>query len=135
MHLIGVIAHQSGRNDVAVVRIKKAICLNPDNPLYYNNLGAALRETGQQNEALVNYKKALQLKPDYAEAAYNMASVFLVSGQLSDAIFWYQKAVQIKPDYVDAWQWTPSLLRRMVKTARHMVATLALPVDNWGLTI
>ena len=44
LHLLGVIAHQVGRNDLAVDYIQQALRLQPRYPIAYNNLGAALKD-------------------------------------------------------------------------------------------
>ena len=43
IHLLGVIAHQAGRHEVAVQYIERAIRLNGSVAPFYNNLGEAYR--------------------------------------------------------------------------------------------
>lgn len=52
LHLLGFIAHQLGKNDVAVVLINKAIHYYPESPWYYNNLGLVKKEMGKLDEAI-----------------------------------------------------------------------------------
>ena len=47
LHLLGVIAHQVGKNDVAVDLITRALAIKPDYAEAYSNLGNALRELGK----------------------------------------------------------------------------------------
>lgn len=75
LHLLGVIAHQVGKNDIAVDLIKKAITIKPDYAKAHNNLGNALQALGKLDEAVDSYKKAIAIKPDYAEAHRHLASV------------------------------------------------------------
>jgi len=42
LHLLGVISHQQGNNDLAVALINRAISVDPAEPRYYSNLGSAL---------------------------------------------------------------------------------------------
>ena len=58
MHLLGVIARQVGKNDVAVDLITKALALKPDYAEAHNNLGNALQELGKLEEAVASYHKA-----------------------------------------------------------------------------
>lgn len=67
LHLLGVIAHQTGNHAVAVELIRKAISLNPTVGSYHNNLGNALKYQGRLEEAIASFQRALGLKPDYAE--------------------------------------------------------------------
>ena len=43
LHLLGIVAHQSGNSDIAVDLINKAIQRSPETPIYYFNLGNVLR--------------------------------------------------------------------------------------------
>ena len=47
LHLLGVIAHQKGDNDVAVDLITKALGFKPDLAEAHSNLGLALRDIGK----------------------------------------------------------------------------------------
>jgi len=102
LHLLGVIAHQFNKSDIAVNLINKAIQYNPGDPIYYNNLGNALIDQGKLAEAISCYQKALELKPDYADAHNNMGSALKDQGRLVEAISYYRKALEIKPDYAEA---------------------------------
>ena len=44
LHLLGVIAHQMGKNDVAFDLITKALAIKPDYAEAHNNLGNVLKE-------------------------------------------------------------------------------------------
>ena len=41
LHLLGVLAHQAGRNEEAERWLRRAICVDPENPEYHYNLGVA----------------------------------------------------------------------------------------------
>ena len=43
LHLLGVLYHQSGNNELAVPMIEKAIHINSSNPFYHCNLGVVYR--------------------------------------------------------------------------------------------
>jgi protein O-GlcNAc transferase len=58
LHLLGVIAHQMGKNDRAVDLITKALDLKPDYPDAYNNLGNALQNLGKLEDAVTSYQSA-----------------------------------------------------------------------------
>ncbi len=47
LNMLGVLAHQMGRPDMAVDLIRRAIENNGNNPAYFCNLGYALRDQGQ----------------------------------------------------------------------------------------
>ena len=64
LHLLGVIALQVDKNDIAVDLIAKVLTIKPNYVETYNNLGLAFKELGKLDEALASYHKALATKPD-----------------------------------------------------------------------
>src|SRR5437879_4576321 len=72
LNLLGVIAHQEGRNEDAVTWLGRAIGLDPANPDYQYNLGVALQVLGRLDEAIVSYSRVLRMQPDRAEAHNNL---------------------------------------------------------------
>ncbi len=99
LHLAGVIAYQTGRNEIAVERIQKALSHAPETGLYYANLGNVLRNMGRFAAALEAYQNAIQYKPDFAQAYYNAGLLYSMQGNPAEAITWYRKALEIEPNY------------------------------------
>ena len=102
LHLLGVIAHQTGNNDLAVELITQALAIEPDYAEAHNNLGNALRGQGRGEDAAVSYNKALAVKPDYAEAHNNLGLALQDLGRGEDAAVSYHKALAVKPDFAEA---------------------------------
>ncbi len=102
LHLLGVIARQVGKGDVAVELITKALAIKPGYTEAHNNLGNALQDLGKSDEALASYQKAIAIKPDYADAHNNLGNVFKAQARLDEASASYRKALAIKPDYSEA---------------------------------
>ena len=50
LHFLGVLAHQTGRNEAAVDMIGKAIARNGRVPAFHNNLGNAFKALGRLEE-------------------------------------------------------------------------------------
>ncbi len=102
LRLLGVIARQAGKSDLAIELIKKAIAARPDHPGGHNNLGNVLLDLGRTDEAVACFNKSLAISPDYAEAHYNLGRVFQLTGQLDEAEASYRQTLAIKPDYAEA---------------------------------
>jgi len=102
LHLLGVIAQQVGKNEIAEKFITKAIDIKPDYAEAHSNLGAALRELGRLDEAVTHCQKAIDIKPDVAEAHSNLGLALKELGRLDDAVDHYHKAIDIKPDFAVA---------------------------------
>ena len=53
-HFLGVIAHQFGKNDIAVALIGEALTIKPDYAEAHSNLGITLQGRGMLEEAITN---------------------------------------------------------------------------------
>jgi len=102
LHLLGVIAHQVGKNDIAVELITKAISIKPDLTEAHSNLGHTLKDLGELDKAVKSYQKAVFIKPDFAEAHNNLGTTLQELGQLEEAVKSYQKAIDINSNYAEA---------------------------------
>jgi len=97
LHLLGVLAGQTGRNEAAVDFIRRAIALRPDHPEAHKNLGVALKNSGQIAESITAYRQAIVLKPDYAEAHKNLGSALYQLRKFGEAIAACRQAIALRP--------------------------------------
>ena len=102
LHLLGVIAHQVGKNDIAVDLITKALAVKPDYAEAHNNLGLVLHHLGRLGEAVASYHKALAIQTNYVEAHCNLGNVLQGLAKLDEAVASYQAAIATNPDYAEA---------------------------------
>ena len=101
-HLLGVIARQTGRNDIAVEMISHAIHMKGNVPDYHNNLGGAYLDLRRFPEAVASFRRAVQLKPDYALGLSNLGSALREVGQLQEAADCLRRAVRLDSELTDA---------------------------------
>src|SRR4051812_15329026 len=71
LHLLGVIACQSGRHEMAAELIGKAIEILPSEAAFHSNLGEALRLLGRLDMAANACSRAIELQPDLGNASNN----------------------------------------------------------------
>ena len=102
LHLLGVIASQVGKNEIAVDLIDKALAINPNFAEALSNRGNALQELKRYEDALASYDKALSIKPEIAEVLSNRGNVLKTLKRYDDALASYDKAISIRPDYAEA---------------------------------
>jgi len=102
LHFLGVLAHQLGRNELAVDLIQKAIVQNGRVPAYHNNLANALKAQGKSAEAIACYARALAQQPNNVAAHFNLGIALQEQGRLDEAVASYQRALTYKPDYAEA---------------------------------
>ena len=103
LHLLGVIAHQVEKNDVAVNLISQALAFTPEFAEAHSNLGLALKELGRLDEAIANYHKALAINPDFAEAHSNLGNALKEQGRLDETFACHRRAVALKPQNDQFW--------------------------------
>ena len=111
LHLLGVIAHQRGRQTRAVELINKAIGLNNGVAEFHNNLGNVLRDQGNLPGSVECYERAIGLKPDYPDAHYNLGNLLRDEGKLTEATACYERALALKPDFAEAHSNLGTVLR------------------------
>ncbi len=76
---------------------------NPQNHIFYNNLGITHSEKGELDLAIKDFDKAIELNPDYAEAYNNRGNVYDEKGDFDKAIVDFNIAINIKSDYAEAY--------------------------------
>ncbi len=102
LHLLGVVAHQSGRHAAAADLIGQAISQNADNPLYHSNLGATLQALGQVNDAVASCRRAVDLRPTLAASHYNLGRALQANGDGDAAETAYRRTLQLEPQHAEA---------------------------------
>jgi tetratricopeptide (TPR) repeat protein len=111
LHLLGVIAVQTGRNEYGAELIGRALARDRRNAAAHGNLGNALANLGRAAEALASYDRAIKLKPDHADAHSNRGNVLLGLKRPQDALASYDRAIGLRPDYAEAHRNRGSALR------------------------
>ncbi len=112
-HLLGVLAFQSGRPDHAVVSIRRAVGLNPQAPLYHQNLAIAQEALGQVEDALTSHWHCARLQPESADAYLNLGNVYFKLGRLGDAAVSYRLALKINSNNAAAYNNLGNALREL----------------------
>ena len=96
-HLLGLIAHRTGRNDLAITLTRQSTLLTPTEAEFYFHLGIFKVQDRQIDKALDSYRKAIALRPDFSEAHYNLANLLFRQGKFSEAAQSYRDSIKIKP--------------------------------------
>ena len=76
---------------------------NPQDHVFYNNLGIDYGEKGEYDLAIKYFIKAIELKTDYAIAYNNRGAVYRSKGKHDLAIEDCNKAIQLKSDYAEPY--------------------------------
>lgn len=102
LHLLGVLAQQTGNAAASADLISRAIALRPEVAQYYSDLGNAKITAGDAKGALEAYEQGLVLDPENAVAWSNLGSLHKSQGALDDAELALRRAVALKPDLGEA---------------------------------
>lgn len=102
LHLLGLVAHQSGDHAAAVRSLGKAVKSSPTKALYRFNLGVALAASGHLNEAEERYREAVKLDPGLADAHNNLGLLLQRAGRNEEAAACFRDALGAKPDLAPA---------------------------------
>lgn len=132
LHLLGVIAHQVGKNETAVEHFRRAVALRPHFPEAYNNFGLALAAMGRLAEAGQCYESAIRQMPELAEAHNNFGNCLKVNGRSQEAIESYQRAIKLRPDYATAKDNLAKLLRELELSVRGAKRRVRVGVVGCG---
>lgn len=97
LHNLGILAIQTGRHDLAVDVIGKAISVNRRSADFLYNRGVALEALGRLHEAAGHYREAVTLMPDYAEAHLNLGNVLTRSDRTEEALTCYERVLALRP--------------------------------------
>jgi tetratricopeptide (TPR) repeat protein len=98
LHLLGIIACQQGKNDLAIRYMSEALRLRPDFAEARNSLGNVFREQGRLEEAAASYRLALRLLPNFVVALSNLGLVLREQGKLEAAVVTLQQALRLDPN-------------------------------------
>jgi tetratricopeptide (TPR) repeat protein len=102
LHMLGVLAYQTGRNAAAAELIGRAIALHGGNAAFHSNLGLALKDLGQLAPAAEAFRQAIALQPNAAAPHNNLGIVFTALGRWDEALACSAKALELQPDFADA---------------------------------
>jgi tetratricopeptide (TPR) repeat protein len=102
LHLLGVIAHEEGKHEIAVDLISRAIARNDRCADYHCNIGLALQSLGRLPEAEAHFLRAIDLDPNHAESHSNWGDALKERGRLAEAEAHLRRALAVRPLFAGA---------------------------------
>jgi predicted O-linked N-acetylglucosamine transferase (SPINDLY family) len=100
-YLVGVLALESQRLEVAVEMFTRATTLAPHNAASFANLGEALRRLRRFGLAVDAFIKAMAIKPDLVAPVYNLGLLLLDIREFDGAIACLERAAELDPKLPD----------------------------------
>ncbi len=117
VHMLGIVAHQSGKLNEAIEHVRRAATIKPDVALYHANLGEMCRLAGRLEEAIAAGRRALQINPDYPGALSNLGIALFDQGKFEEALALYDRAVALDGNFAQAHSNRGNALQRLERFA------------------
>lgn len=102
IHLLGVMAYQSGRHRDALDLIGRAIELNAKSPQFYNNAGLNHLALGDPQQAIRCYQRAIALDPNFIVSHMNLGNILKDLGRLDEALTQFHRVIAIDANHSHA---------------------------------
>jgi tetratricopeptide (TPR) repeat protein len=99
----GIALTDANRPYDAIPLFRKALIMEPGNPLLWLNLGIAQQRTGDYEEALECYRQSVYIDDDIAEAWGAMGLIFYELKQFNFSEDCYDKALERDPNSPKIW--------------------------------
>jgi protein O-GlcNAc transferase len=112
LHLLGLIAARTGRDDLAVQYLETAVRLRPDFADAHNVLGIVLVQQRKPAEAAASFRRALAARPDFAMAHGNLGNALREQGDLDGAAASFREAIRLEPNLAEAHSNLGSVLQQ-----------------------
>jgi predicted O-linked N-acetylglucosamine transferase (SPINDLY family) len=90
---------------------KRAVTLEPNNPIYLNSLGNALIAQGRTDEAIVVLSQAAKAAPDEADIVFNLGNACREAGRYDEAAAIYRQTIELRPGHLGAYNNLAVVLR------------------------
>lgn len=102
LHLIGVMAMQTGDPAGALVYIDRALAARPDFVKPLNNRGLVLLQLGRAGEALAAFDRVVELDPQGIAGHQNRAAAAVAAMRHEEAAKSFRRVVELNPQAADA---------------------------------
>jgi protein O-GlcNAc transferase len=110
LHLLGLLALQSGDAPRALQLMHRSIAINPRQPDVHLNIGNAWLRLRRPQAALASCDTALALKPDFVEAWNHRGNALRDLRRHEEALGSYARALELRPDHAEALHLRAKLL-------------------------
>ncbi len=98
LHLVGMVALQTGRPEQALASIRQAIALQPGTSSFHCNLARAHQALGRLDEAVAEFRESLRLAPDFAEGHAALGAALLAQQKNDEAVTCFEQALRLGPE-------------------------------------
>ena len=99
----GIALTEANRPYEAIPLFRRALVIEPGNPLLWLNLGIAQQKTGEYEEALDSFRRAINIDDDLADAWGSMGLIYYEQDNFGSAEECYRIALVRDPNSPKVW--------------------------------
>lgn len=131
MNNLALVLIDEGFHELAISPLARAVELNPDVAVFFNNLGMALEHTGQFRDAETAYASALEVDASYTKAIANLSRVQTVDQDIGLTTVDMLAMAQDFVEEIDSWS-DESIAREVpiAVAAIDSSSAIAVPSDS-----
>ena len=111
LHLLGIVAHQAGKPDLALKLIGEAVALDGSVALFHSNLAEMNRQQNKIEEAIRHGEQAIALDASAASAFSNLGIAYYDAKNHDRAEFCQEKALALSPNLLQSLNNMGSIVR------------------------
>jgi tetratricopeptide (TPR) repeat protein len=105
LHMLGLIAFEGGRSDIAEELISCAIVKSPQVGSFYNSLGKVYQKQGKSEDSMACFGKAITIDPDSADAYHHLGTLLYDQGEAGQACEALIRSLQLNPENAEAFNY------------------------------
>lgn len=102
-HFMGLLAHQTGRDELAERHMLRALELSPQRADFQFNYGNMLLGTGRPQQAAQVFQRAVELAPDMTDAWWALGQTLMGLQHHMHAAVCLQRAAELAPGRAAVW--------------------------------
>ncbi len=104
LHFQGLLAHQTGRTQLALPLIERSLALRPHNVHFLTNAGLIYQSVGDWKKAEATYRELARLQPTDDKAWHNLGRALMEGANISEAEQAYRQAVSLCESNPEYWK-------------------------------
>ena len=110
-HFMGLLAHQTGRAELADAHLRRSLALDPRRAEFHFNYAKVLMDLGRMQDAAREFQETLELDPRMPDAWQGLAQALHALEHHLQAAACLQRCLELKPDDPSLWRFLGECLQ------------------------
>jgi len=132
----GTNALESGNTSDAVLRLEKAVAINPEDDRAHLNLGLSYSAEGKTKEAKKEFEESIALNPNQPEVQFRLGVIYKSDNDLDKALVHIEKAKELNKNLYPADIMAANIYREMGKPDRAVsILNVLIKTKPFGMNL